>query len=167
MAWNWITAEGRSGALRNLLFDEGQLFQRVNECWQALEEPRQIRAKNIALHAGLRAKGKAVFYYIFRRMLREYRQYLEQIDQWAPDYYLTVHPDKSPADLASEARYAMMLDTHQQMAWYLAARRADAVMLLGQVPKTFDGSTYPWMKLESPARRRKDGRRDSLHRKDS
>lgn len=74
MAWDWSTHKGREGALRNLMISPGDIFERTNECWDALAPPKELWVAKIAKKARIKGSGKTVLFLLFQRMLREYKR---------------------------------------------------------------------------------------------
>jgi len=113
-----------------------ELPQIVDECWNHLPAPPERYAAKIAQYCRFRSKGKEVLVELFELMVSEHKAYLMNI----PKY-----------ELAEDISTAMAIDFREQMAWHLAANRAEARLLLAPVPKTLNGhAEESWMILNTP-----------------
>lgn len=149
-----LTHQERSGIFRGLLMRPAELSQTVNQCWTDIPDPREQYAARVAEYCGFRSKGRKVFYNLFRLMMSEHKAYLENIPSYVHQMFRNMHPNIPEREISKADGFAMAMDVREQMAWHLAANRAEARLLITPIPSTLNGCEEPWMNISK--RRKKN-----------
>ncbi len=137
MSWPLDTEQHRNGVFRGLLRTvEGGLSEVAAALWSSLPEPKEASVEAIARQCGFDSTGQGVLRDLLYLMISEQARYLQGIRTQLGSY-------EEPL----EAGNGMMIDNRMLNAEHLAARRAEARLMLQEPRVTYSELDEEWMHL--------------------